>query len=335
MKNSYGVAHRVVFTIILILIFSIGIQGMALTETAAATAVPEELVETVEVTTEPEEASESAVATEAPETQQGDWWNILLLGGDSRSKNSYERTDSMIILSINETTGQAKMTSIMRDTWVSYPGMSGKGKINAANVYGGPELAMATVNECFGTDIQDYVLINMAGLVDVIDQVGGIDIPVTSGERKWINLYVKDYLKNFGSYDGETSLSMSGDSVHLNGLLAMTYCRNRSIGTDYARTQRQRRVLMAFVDKLRAESHLQLAVVVASAFDNVKTNLNLANLLTLANFGLKLDTESIEQYRIPADGTFQSGMKDGYWSIRPDFDKNKELLGNFIYGVIQ
>lgn len=237
----------------------------------------------------------------------------------------------MIILSINETEGKAKMTSIMRDTWVSYSGMSEKGKINAANVYGGPELAMATVNECFGTDIKDYVLINMAGLVDVIDQVGGIDIPITAGERKLINSYAKDYLNNFGGYEGETSLQNSGDSVHLNGLLAMSYCRNRYIGTDYARTQRQRTVLMAFLDKLRAEGPVQLTVVVASAFDNVETNMNLANLLTLANFGLKLDTESIEQYRIPADDTFQSGMKDGFWSIRPDFDKNKELLQEFIY----
>ncbi len=335
MKNSYGVAHRIVFTIILILALSISMQGMALSETIVATAAPEEPVLDAEVTTEPEEDVESATDAPAVEAQQSNWWNILLLGGDSRSEKSFERTDSIIILSINETTGKAKMTSIMRDTWVSYPGKSGKGKINAANVFGGPELAMATVNECFGTDIKDYVLINMVGLVDVIDQVGGIDIAVTASERKWINVHVKDYLVYFGSYNGDISLDKSGDPVHLNGLLAMTYCRNRSIGTDYARTQRQRAVLMAFLDKLRTEGPVQLAVVVSSAFDNVKTNLNLANLLTLANFGLKLDTESIEQYRIPADGTFESGMKDGFWSIRPDFGENKKLLHDFIYGEHQ
>jgi anionic cell wall polymer biosynthesis LytR-Cps2A-Psr (LCP) family protein len=108
--------------------------------------------------------------------------------------------------------------------------------------------------KCFGTDIKYYVLINMAGLVDVIDEVGGIDIPVTEGERKLINSYAKDYLINFGDYDGETSLNKSGDSVHLNGLLTMSFCRDRYIGTDYARTQRQRTVLLAFLDKIKAEN---------------------------------------------------------------------------------
>jgi polyisoprenyl-teichoic acid--peptidoglycan teichoic acid transferase len=295
-----------------------------------------ERAEAVADTAAPESA-ESAVTTEAPvaEAQRGDWWNILLLGGDSRSEKSYERTDSMIILSINMTEGKAKMTSIMRDTWVSFPGMPGHGKINAANVYGGPDLAMETVNQCFGTDIKDYVLINMAGLVDVIDQVGGIDIPITAGERKLINAYAKDYLNNFGDYDGDTSLAKSGDSVHLNGLLAMSYCRNRYIGTDYARTQRQRKVLLAVLDKLKKGGAVQLASVVSSAFEDVKTNLNMMDLLALANFSLKLDMASIEQNRIPAYGTFESGMKDGFWSIRPDFDENMELLQAFIYGAGQ
>ena len=285
--------------------------------------------------------AEAAFVPDAPEATEeaegapepgSDWWNILLLGGDSRNISAFERTDSIIILSVNVRENKAKMTSIMRDTWVSFPGIPGKGKINAANVYGGPELVVATVNECFGTDIRDYVLINMAGLVDVIDQVGGIELPITPGERKLINAYAGEYLSSFGEYDGETSLKAAGESAHLNGLLAMSYCRNRYIGTDYMRTQRQRRVLLAFLAKFRAESPLRQAAVVASAFDSVKTDLNLADLIALSGVGLKLDSESIEQYRIPADGTFDSGMKFGFWSIRPNFDKNRELLHEFFYG---
>lgn len=274
-----------------------------------------------------------AALAEAPAVQpSGDWWNILLMGGDSRNKTAYERTDSMIILSINIKENRAKMTSIMRDTWVSYPGMDGHGKINAANVYGGPEMAMATVNENFGLDIKDYVLINMAGLVDIVDQLGGIDIPVTPEEKKWTNRYADDFIKNFGAYNGATSLNETGDSVHLNGLLAMSYCRNRYTGTDYARTQRQRTVLLAVLDKLKQGDAAQFMSVVASAIESVETNLNYPNILELAGFGLKLDTSSIGQYRVPADGTFQSGMKDGTWSIRPDYEKNRELLRAFIYG---
>ncbi len=302
-----------IVALVMVLIMSIGMQGLvAFAEAVDATGAVEE--------------------TAAPDVPaNSDWWNILLLGGDSRSKSSYERTDSMIVLSVNIKEGKAKMTSIMRDTWVGYPGKSSHGKINAANVYGGPELAMATVNENFGLDIKEYVLINMAGLVNIIDQVGGIDIPVTASEKKWTNKYAKDFIKNFGAYDGATSLKETGDSVHLNGLLAMSYCRNRYTGTDYARTQRQRTVLLAVLEKLKIENAAQLMSVAASIIESVETNLNYANVFELATLGLSLDMRTIEQNRIPADGTFKSGMKNGTWSIRPDFEKNKDLLHAFIY----
>jgi len=120
--------------------------------------------------------------------------------------------------------------------------------------------------------------------------------------------------------------------VHLNGLLALSYCRNRYTGSDYDRTQRQRTVLLAVLEKLKQGNAAQFMAVVAAAIDSVETNLNYANILELANFGVNLDTATIEQNRIPADGTFESGMKDGVWSIRPDFEKNKALLHMFIYG---
>ncbi len=282
------------------------------------------------------DATGAAEATAAPDVQaNSDWWNILLMGGDSRSKTNYERTDSMIVLSINIDEGKAKMTSIMRDTWVSYPDRTEHGKINAANVYGGPELAMATVNANFGLDIKDYVLVNMAGLVDIVDLVGGIDIPVSQSEKKWTNEYARDFIENVGSYKGATALYETGDSVHLNGLLAMSYCRNRYTGTDYARTQRQRTVLLAVLDKLKQGNASQFMSVVTSAIGSVETNLNYANILELAAFGLNLDTALIEQNRVPSDGTFDSGMKDGTWSIRPDFEKNREFLHAFIYGSAQ
>lgn len=273
---------------------------------------------------------------EAPAAQpSGDWWNILLMGGDSRNKATYDRTDSMIILSINLKEGKAKMTSIMRDTWVSYPGMNSHGKINAANASGGPAMAIATVNENFGTDIRDYIMVNMAGLVDIVDQVGGIDIKVTPDEMKWTNYYAEDFIRNFGAYQGETALKETGDSVHLNGLLALSFCNNRYAGTDYDRTQRQRMVLLAVLDKLKKGDAAQFMSVVTAAASSIETNLNYANILELATFGVNLDTATIEQYRIPATDTFESGMKDGIWSIRPDFEKNKEALHAFIYGNAQ
>ena len=160
-----------------------------------------------------------------PAAEQDDWWNILLLGGDSRSSEQYDRTDSIIILSVNRQSGALKMTSVMRDTWVSFPGRESKGKINAANVYGGPELAMATVNASFGTQIEDYVLVNMTGLVKVVDALDGVDVEITSAELKYLNEYAQGFANTIG-YEGDARLAGAG-MAHLNGLLALSYARIR------------------------------------------------------------------------------------------------------------
>ena len=96
-----------------------------------------------------------------------DWVNILLAGSDSRTGKGYSRTDAMIILSLNVRSGQVKLTSIMRDIWTEMHGRAPQ-KINACTVFGGPTLAMRTLNEDFQMNIEDYVLIDMQGCVLVL-----------------------------------------------------------------------------------------------------------------------------------------------------------------------
>jgi LCP family protein required for cell wall assembly len=291
----------IVLTVLLLLLLALGMQAAAAQEQASETAA----------------------------SAAGDWWNILLLGSDSRD-GTYGRTDSMIILSISKAAGKARMTTVMPGTWVEFDGKQDQGAIGTANALGGPAMAVETVNACFGTDIKDYALINMAGMIDVIDQIGGIDIQVAADEWEWLNEAVQDYLGILGGYEGETSLDRSGDSVHLNGLLAMTFCRSSTTGPDDAVTLRQRRVLLAVLQKLKAADPAQLMSVVMSAFEDVETSLSLADVLSLASVGLSFGVDSIEQCRIPADGTFELDSTDG--SIRADFDANRKLLSGFIYG---
>lgn len=259
-----------------------------------------------------------------------DWWNILLLGTDNRyESNTYGRTDSMIILSVNLATHEAKLTSLMRDTWVSMYGRSSKAKLNAACVYGGPELTMRTINENFGMNISDYALINITGLADVIDVLGGIDIDVTEEERVALNRGLFD----LSSQSGMEELEESGENVHLNGNQAVAFARIRRIDSDYQRTERQRNVLTAIATKLQESNDAVTIIgVVTSLLPYVETNLDLSELMTLAYVGLQLDMSSIEQLRLPADGTFDSGTYDGVWSIRPNFSENQQILYDFIYG---
>lgn len=260
------------------------------------------------------------------------WWNILLLGSDTRkATNKYGRTDNIIILSVHPANHKAKLTSLMRDTWVDIYGV-GMSKLNAANVYGGPELAMRTVNESFGMNISNYVLVGMEALVDIIDLVGGVDLSVTEKELDAINQQLIYDAADFALND-DTPLAEFGENVHLTGNQALAYARIRMLDNDYVRSGRQRAVLLSIAKQLQSSNASDIMGIIDSLVKYVQTNLTLNQMLSLATVGLTVDLNSTEQLRLPADGTFESGKFDGIWCIRPDFAQNQELLHDFIYGA--
>ena len=275
---------------------------------------------------------EEAVQEEAEEEKE--WQNILFLGGDARSKDGYRLTDSIIIVSVNREECLLKMTSIMRDTWVEYPEYHISNKLNAANVYGGAELTMETINRYFGTDIESYVMVNMYDLAKIIDMVGGIYLWVSESERQQINSAAADYLQTFGTYSGNKSLAQAG-YVHLNGLLAVSHARNRTTDSDYGRVMRQQEVLLALAERLQDQEVSELMALAEDIIARVETNLGSEAMKELAIIALAMEIEDVEQLRIPADGTYKSGMMDGTWKIVPDFEANTALLHDFIYGVVE
>ena len=258
-----------------------------------------------------------------------EWWNILLLGCDSYTKNSYQRTDSMIIVSINLARGEVKLTSLMRDTWITVPGTNKHRKLTELCAVGGPELTIRAINENFGMDISDYALISMQGIAEIIDLIGGLDLDITEAERKALNKGLFD----LSSLSGMEQLQESGEGVHLNGNQATAYARIRKIDSDYVRTERQRTVLIAMADKIKSGASAgTLLAIVTTLLNYVDTNLTLPEIMSIASMGLKMDLSSVEQLRLPADGTFESGTYDGIWCIKPNFTKNAALLHSFIYG---
>lgn len=262
-----------------------------------------------------------------------EWLNILLLGTDARGTNKYSRTDSMIVLSVNASTGEAKLTSIMRDTWVRLPGHGGE-KLNAACVYGGPALTMRTINEYFHLNIQYYALVNMRCLVDLVDALGGIRLEVTPAERRAVNrLIASDARTHDGNRRFATAyLQESGPDVLLNGKQALAYSRIRKSDSDYARTERQRKVLMTIAGQLQRQGWLQMAALLPGLLEYVETNLTLEQVMNFAGVGMQMDLSSVTQFRVPADGTYQAGMFGNTWCIKPDFVENARLMHEFIYG---
>lgn len=259
------------------------------------------------------------------------WKNILLLGGDSRGKNDYGRTDAIVILSVDMAGGSAKMTSIMRDTWVRLPEKGGQ-KLNAANVYGGPQLVMRTINEYFGMNISDYVLVNMQALAEIIDALGGIEVPqVTKAQRKALNQQMKWDAKDFKLADS-SPLDEYGENITLTGNQALAFARIRKLDSDFARTERQRTVLIAMAQKLKNMGATTAVGLIPTLLEHVETNMGMKELVELAGIGMQLDMNTVEQLRLPAEGTYKSGEIDGVWKIIPDFEKNAGILYDFIYG---
>ena len=251
------------------------------------------------------------------------WKNILLLGTDTRPGEEVGRTDTMIVLSVNAEEKGVRLTSLMRDMWVDIYGTNRSHKINAANVFGGTDAAMATVNHYFGLNIEKYILVDMEGLTEIINRLGGVDIPLTAGEAECINM---------GVDDGEAV--SEGESVHLTGEQAMAYVRIRSIGGDQQRTERQRTVLLAMADGLKGLPPLGLMNVAMTMMDHVKTNLSLSEMIDLAVTALEIDLAGVQQLRLPQEGAYTMGTeeKSGLSVVWADFERNTEILHEFIYG---
>lgn len=260
---------------------------------------------------------------------EGAWYNVLLLGNDTRSYPNFERSDTMIIISINEEHGKVKLTSILRDTDVSFAS-GGSGKINGAMAKGGPENAVATVNKNFGMDIEDYVVIDFKQMVEAIDLIGGVDIEVAEEEGNFINTFGDRYF-----VDPETPDITGSGMKKLEGWQAVTYARDRksTAAGDYDRVIRQRKMLIALLNELQEKTIDEVMDLSDELMDLISTNMSDDQLMELGKFALAVETDTIDEFRIPANGTFESGNFNGVWKIKPNIQKNTIMLREFIYGT--
>ena len=261
-----------------------------------------------------------------------DWEHILLLGTDSRTSEKDARTDTMIVLSLNSQTRELRLTSLMRDIWVDVPGHGGA-KLNAACVYGGPELTVRCVNENFDLDIHSYVLVNMQCLAAIVDALGGIRMDVSDSEAAAINkLFADDRnAQDENTYFAGQNVS-AGSQVLLDGKQALAFARIRSLDSDYNRTDRQRQVLVTIARQMQREDLLSMAGIVTAMLQYVETNLTFEQIMAIAGVCLGADLDGLEELRLPAEGTYQAGTFGGTWCIKPDFEENQRILKAFIYG---
>ena len=279
--------------------------------------------------------------------------NILLIGIDNRSVELESgRADANIICSINKETGAITLTSIGRDTAVKVPGYKSRQRLNTAFKYGsnegigkGAELAMKTVNLNFQMNIQRYVLVNIHGLADIIQALGGVDMYLTAEEAKAINyeLFTKEPMD---SNKGREKLAKQDGVQHLDGMQAVTYGRIRNLQgqNDLNRNSRQRVLLETLLKTVMQDMDvMKLMTLIQTALPYGRTNLTLDEMLSLGMAVLGGETmkklseggEILQQFGIPVDKQY-AYKKYGEVSllyINPDrLEKTLGDLHMMIYG---
>lgn len=256
--------------------------------------------------------------------------NILLIGCDARSKSARGRSDSMILMSINKNTKKIVMTSFLRDTWVSIPGV-GSQRLNAAYVFGGPQLLIKTIKANFGIRVDKYARVNFYSFIDAIDSIGGVDINVTDEELEYLNEYVSHENGLLGRDKQKDHLPESGKYT-LNGVQALAYARIRYVGTDFARTQRQRTVMNEIFRKAKALSLSELNDFLEKVLPNVTTNLEKGEIFSMILHANDYLSYERTEMSIPNLSSFKNMIIDGMMVLGIDFDKYKADLKKNIYG---
>lgn len=258
--------------------------------------------------------------------------NILLLGIDARPGEKTGRSDTMIIVSVDTEGNVIRMVSLMRDLYVEIPGYKNN-RLNAAYVFGGPELLMKTIKKNFGIEVDNYVAVNFSMLADLIDQIGGLELEVESDyyvDR--INAVIKCDNAVLGIDKNDGLLTEPGLQL-MTGKQAQAYARYR-YGTkdgDFGRTQRQREVIMKIIDKLGEKSLIDLFRLAGDNMNNVYTNLNFEQITELVPAVLNLKGAELQQMRIPLDGAYKSETVSKMSVLVPDRSKTKKALAEF-YG---
>lgn len=253
--------------------------------------------------------------------------NVLLVGQDSRD-GKRERSDTMILFSINKNSSQLTMVSLMRDLYVQIPGYGGR-KLNAAYQYGGFDLLDQTISENFGVVVDYNVEVDFTGFKDIVDSLGGVDVELTQEEA--------DYLRGGGAaYTHGRTYEVEAGVNHLDGRAALDYARARHVegAADFGRTQRQRKLLKIIYDDLKGASWLKLLGVYDSVADNITTDMNNTQILSIAFSAYTMGKKEINSYRIPASGMYYGADFGGELNsmlVPNDWDETRQLLQDYLY----
>ena len=264
--------------------------------------------------------------------KQTGYTNIALFGLDSRGKNlgKGNRTDTIMIASINNETKKVKLISVYRDTMLKQNGEH-YDKANAAYSVGGPEMAVNMLNENLDLDIQDYVSVNFLALADVIDMVDGITVKMTDEEVVHMNNYCVETSKVTGKKYKKIEPAVAG-TYKLNGVQAVSYARIRyTAGGDYKRTERQRLVLEKTANKLKKQNLATINKIIDKVMPEVSTSFSTKAILALASGAFDFELGETSGFPFDLETPDSVPGYSGSYVIPKGLEENVIKLHEFLF----
>ncbi len=258
--------------------------------------------------------------------------NIMLFGADKKENGeAYGRSDSMILLSINNKTGDLVMTSFLRDLWVEIPGYFPH-RLNTSYALGGAELAIETIEYNFGVDIDRYAIVDFDSFTNIIDTLGGIDLELTDEEIDYINWQC---WKN-KQVETRHEITAKAGVVHLNGRQALWYSRDRdSAGSDWDRTNRQRIVLNTIMKDMKQSNLAQIMSIIYQVGPMIETDLDKGEIVYLAQNALNYLNYDVTALSVPdlSGGNFSCPTIDDMDVVTiNDWDAERARIQMAIFG---
>ena len=250
--------------------------------------------------------------------------NILLIGADENKDGSDGRSDTNMLMSIDQPSKTIRLVSFLRDSYLEIPTV-GKTKLTEAYSYGGAALTMQTLENNYRVNIDKYISVDFDSFTQIIDKMGGLDVPMSASACKQENA-------NMGT-------NLTAGVNHLNGKLCLYYARIRQAtddfgSNDYGRTGRQRQVVELMLQKMKSLNPVDMTKIMYDYLPDVDTNLSDPELLQLASIGAVLSDYKIEKQQMPAQGTFddQETIAGVGKVITLDLEQNCSILREFLYG---
>ncbi len=252
---------------------------------------------------------------ESATKQTKDIRNYVFYGVDSSEENA-SRSDAIMIITVDTLNNKIKLSSVARDSYVDIPG-HGMDKITHAYAFGGPELAIKTLNTNFNLDIKYFATVNFDSMPKIIDSLGGVTVTITDKEALLV-----------------PGVSKSGKHL-LNGKQALAFSRIRKIDSDFERGRRQRDVMQAIITKLLSSNKLTYPGILTTIMPEITTNMTTGQILEIAYSVAINNISTVEQMRYPNSDLGAGKMINGIYYYVFDISENKNRILEYIFHDIR